>query len=44
MHDLDSYLMRCYQLLLGRPENKPAADDEEICACSTLVEHTDQTH
>lgn len=42
MTDFDSYLMRCYHLLLGKKEQKNAQEDEELCACSTLVRHADQ--
>ncbi len=35
MHNLESYLNRCYDLLL----QAEAAEDAELCACAKLVEN-----
>jgi hypothetical protein len=37
MSDLDSYLTHCYDLLLQK--KAAMAEDEELCACSRLVEN-----
>lgn len=42
MSDLDSYLQRCYDLLLQQ-ETPGRAQDDECCACARLVEH-DTSH
>ena len=36
MNDLESYLNRCYDLLL---QEEVASDDAELCACAKLVEN-----
>jgi|GEM_PF-3012542 len=37
MSDLDSYITRCYDLLLTQEEG--TGNEEEMCACSKLVDH-----
>jgi len=44
MHDLDSYLMRCYQLLLGTANAPSRSETDELCACAALVKRADQTN
>jgi len=39
MSDLDSYLLRCYDLLMAR---KRPQEDEELCACAHLIRHDEQ--
>ena len=38
MSDLESYLNRCYDLLLQQ-KKVAASDDVELCACAKLVEN-----
>lgn len=37
MNDLDSYLNRCYAMLLQQ-QDKTVDSDAELCACAKLVE------
>lgn len=42
MSDLETYLNHCYDLLLK--SDTPRTEDEELCACASLVAHDETTN
>lgn len=42
MSDLDHFLTRCYDVLLNQTA-QAVADDQELCACSTMLKDVTET-